>query len=288
MIRQPTVFVLGAGASKPYGFPLGNEIKQMILAELSTDLGKEHYRACGFDNQQVEEFITVLTASPYDTIDTILTARASLKDIGRFAIASVLAPCERQNSLFPPKDWYKHIYHRLQLDDPRAPAPPLSIVTFNYDGSLEYYLHRTVETALEGALLQSAKEKLAEIPIIHVHGQLGAYPQLRYGFYEDRILVRRAARTIRIVSDPELEKADEFVRAFHLMNGAVNILFLGFGFDEQNMNRLRLRELPDGKKIMGTSLRLKNRIWVENYFGGSITLADDKILVLLRKIENIV
>ena len=31
LISAPTVFVVGAGASKPYGLPLGEELKQNIL-----------------------------------------------------------------------------------------------------------------------------------------------------------------------------------------------------------------------------------------------------------------
>ena len=34
MITRPTVLVLGAGASKPYGFPTGREIADQIIGAL--------------------------------------------------------------------------------------------------------------------------------------------------------------------------------------------------------------------------------------------------------------
>jgi hypothetical protein len=34
LIRQKTVFVLGAGASRPYGFPPGEELRAQILKNL--------------------------------------------------------------------------------------------------------------------------------------------------------------------------------------------------------------------------------------------------------------
>jgi len=35
---QNTVFILGAGASKPYGYPTGQELREYICKEFQTDL----------------------------------------------------------------------------------------------------------------------------------------------------------------------------------------------------------------------------------------------------------
>ncbi len=40
MITKPTVLVLGAGASKPYGYPLGGELLEYIYAVLENDMWK--------------------------------------------------------------------------------------------------------------------------------------------------------------------------------------------------------------------------------------------------------
>jgi hypothetical protein len=36
MIRKPTVFILGAGASEPYGFPIGRELVAQAIRLLQT------------------------------------------------------------------------------------------------------------------------------------------------------------------------------------------------------------------------------------------------------------
>ena len=38
MIKTKTVFILGAGASCPYGFPLGTELRQEICQYYSADI----------------------------------------------------------------------------------------------------------------------------------------------------------------------------------------------------------------------------------------------------------
>ncbi|MCH7950707.1 MAG: WbqC family protein [Candidatus Dadabacteria bacterium] len=45
MITNPTVFILGAGASKPYGFPTGMGLKNEILKILGKSLAKNLQRA---------------------------------------------------------------------------------------------------------------------------------------------------------------------------------------------------------------------------------------------------
>ncbi|MGD1089626.1 MAG: hypothetical protein ABR955_13025 [Verrucomicrobiota bacterium] len=37
MITKPTTLILGAGASKPFGFPTGNEIKERVLSLNNSD-----------------------------------------------------------------------------------------------------------------------------------------------------------------------------------------------------------------------------------------------------------
>ena len=37
MIKIPTVFIVGAGASKPYGFPIGRELVTLICNNLIND-----------------------------------------------------------------------------------------------------------------------------------------------------------------------------------------------------------------------------------------------------------
>ena len=164
MITKQTVLVLEAGASQPYGFPLGPTLKDKILESVTLNELRARYAKVGYSDEVISHFRDILTESPYDTIDAILTQRPSLTDIGRFAIALVLARHEIHEKVMSKKDWYRHLYHRLRLDDSSVNSPPLSIVTFNYDRSLEHYFARIFETALEGEGRRSAEEKFDSIP----------------------------------------------------------------------------------------------------------------------------
>ncbi len=37
MFKKETVFILGAGASKPYGYPLGSDLIKEIIANIDND-----------------------------------------------------------------------------------------------------------------------------------------------------------------------------------------------------------------------------------------------------------
>jgi hypothetical protein len=65
LIGTKTVFVLGAGASFPYGFPLGSELKKLVLECYKDD--KPHaahlYNTTAFSKAAAIEFITALQYS---------------------------------------------------------------------------------------------------------------------------------------------------------------------------------------------------------------------------------
>ena len=47
MISDETVFVLGAGASAPYGYPIGNELRDDIRLNFKIDMSALQERSCG-------------------------------------------------------------------------------------------------------------------------------------------------------------------------------------------------------------------------------------------------
>ena len=58
MITMPTVFILGAGASKPYGYPTGSELKNIILRNLEGEpiSGYSSWSKLGFEASDLQEF----------------------------------------------------------------------------------------------------------------------------------------------------------------------------------------------------------------------------------------
>jgi hypothetical protein len=65
MITTPTVFILGAGASIPYGFPSGLDLVDMICGPA----GDRKYIQFGVDQATAESFITALRQSDQQSVD---------------------------------------------------------------------------------------------------------------------------------------------------------------------------------------------------------------------------
>ena len=270
MIPEPTVFILGAGASAPYGFPIGSGLKDKILEGLSNEVERGLYNSAGFSSAQIEQFGNILQISPYDTIDAILSFRPSIAKIGKFAITKVLSVCQKHDKLFPPKDWYHYFFKRLELDNASLPTPPITILTFNYDNSLEYFFETIIRDMYEGHHQQRVLEKYKSIKIIHLHGRIGPYPTHGVDFLTN-LSSSLQQSDIRVISDEELDKASEFTEAHSALSNAAYVVFLGFGYAELNLRRLRIRELDSKIKIYGTRYKtdatlIKNTMGREIYF----------------------
>lgn len=134
----------------------------------------------------------------------------------------------------------------------------LSIVTFNYDRSLEQYLISSLMHSYGLTKNQSAT-LLLSIPIIHLYGQLGELPYLNgigrpYDPAVNPTVLQQCIDGIKIIHDKEQNEA-EFERAFDRFQMAECIFFLGFGYHPMNVKRLRLEEIRNlnEKVIEGTA-----------------------------------
>ena len=79
MIEKETVFVLGAGASKPYQFPTGSELADKVYQELSQGATIDDMRAfCGFSGDEINDFRLALHYSGQTSVDAFLEHRPDL------------------------------------------------------------------------------------------------------------------------------------------------------------------------------------------------------------------
>ncbi|HET8580462.1 MAG TPA: hypothetical protein VFL31_05635 [Nitrospiraceae bacterium] len=100
MLSRRTVLVLGAGASRPYGFPTGKELIKLIhegTRKPSRHLAEELIE-CGFQFDLIQEFGRDLKLSSLASIDAFLEHRKKFRDVGKAAIAAVLIPLEKETS----------------------------------------------------------------------------------------------------------------------------------------------------------------------------------------------
>jgi len=280
MITKNTVLVLGAGASMPFGFPSGREIVGAICQALTPDTSQPIRRQytptfsvllhCNFSVSQITNFKDALSRSGHTSVDAFLEYRTEFIDVGKSAIAAVLLPFEKTDLLFEEmrierkNNWYEYLFSQLSTSFDMFDRNALSIITFNYDRSLEHYLLTALKNSY-GKTDKECAEKLNAIPIIHVHGKLGdlewQHPHPFPVPYDSHLsnmvseMVSRASKKIKIIQE-NIADDIEFGQAYQLLSEAARVYFLGFGFNQTNLERLQIESLPTDKCIWGTGLDL--------------------------------
>lgn len=252
MIAKSTVLILGAGASYPYRFPLGSELKSRVWRALrAVSDGAyncaeraaiyEPLLALGFKSDLIAELSLRLERSPRPSVDAFLENQPKFLELGKAAIAATLLPLEDPIALLsePKPDerkWYQKLYNSLgrSLDEIRNNK--LIILTFSYDRSLETYLLEAVRNDF-GISTDETLNVLGHLPILHLYGSLGT-DDFDGLITEGRI--ERAANSIRVISDDIPRDDSTFQQAWRHIQQATKICFLGFGYDERNINRLRI------------------------------------------------
>jgi hypothetical protein len=256
LYSEPTVFILGAAASNPYGLPLGPQLKQNIL-------GYPDSQAKAFlGDEQVAELIpgfkAALEHGDYGTIDYFLERKKRYRELGAFYIVAVIGSHENLSALFPQRELYADLFHILDVESDSPNIPPISVVSLNYDRSLEYFLEKNVDFNCCDDFEKHARQKVRKLPIVHAHGSLGEISTVPYGqVNKDAASVREAARRIKIVSD-KLEDSVEFQKAQQIIANARNLVFLGFGYHPTTLQALLALSNLEAKRVFGTAVRLPN------------------------------
>jgi hypothetical protein len=264
MITKPTVLILGAGASSVYGFPTGEQLKSNIISNLrplsiNETRGENDWVPFLIDNFEIkEEEIYDFQKKLYYariSVDAFLEYSDEFLKIGKLAIAMSLISHEINEKLFSAnRNWLDYL--RIELDAPFDDfgKNKLTIITFNYDRSVEQYLFTVLKNTYGRSDVECV-EQLNKIPIIHVHGKLGSLPwQEENGRpYENKITpenIKLASDQIIIISESN-EDTEEFRQAFKLLKKADEgkIYFLGFGYNPVNLRRLKFNELKNLKKL---------------------------------------
>lgn len=243
-ILTRTTLILGAGSSVHCGFPLGMRLIADIAKMRNT--GNSFSLPSGWHQDDVDDFIVRISRSAHYSIDAFLETAPESMDIGKYLIAVSLKKLEKIDSLFPPHEsgWYQYLFNCLVDDSVQSfDNNHLSVVTFNYDRSLEAYLFYAIKARFDFDDFHALNE-LEKIPIIHVHGSLGSFPHVDYEPIEDAEALREVSTSIQVISEIQDSEDtfcnDEFEKAHDSINNSKKVIFLGFGFHEDNVRRLRV------------------------------------------------
>jgi hypothetical protein len=258
MITTPTVFVLGAGASSDYDFPVGWGLLRAVVDDFGNELQnrktlKEHFV---FSDIQIDAFRTALDHSGENSVDAFLENRREFMELGKLMMAIVLIGLEKTHKLFEGtanENWMRYLLRRM-----RAPSfeefykNQVAFITFNYDRSLEHFLCTTLASAY-GKTEAEAGEVVKKIPIIHLHGQLGYLPWQQHAdsrSYDTEInkdILGMCIRQIKVVHEGVEDRKDQFNEAKRLLHISDRAYFMGVGFNNVNLERLEVLKLADNK-----------------------------------------
>ncbi|TET35364.1 MAG: hypothetical protein E3J72_11185 [Planctomycetota bacterium] len=266
MKRDRIVFVLGAGASMPYGFPSGEGLKDEICDQLPIIWSKmkpKDDRA----KRDAENVVREIAKADTYTIDEFLEYNSEYRHFCRIGIAAIILQRENldkpRNAL--PKDdhWQKYLWPWLITKDPNAfPDRKATFITYNYDRSLEYAMGLTISGRYT-ADMQTAMGFVSKVRIIHVYGRLGRLfghkgsgEYVPYGGrngekkYEKYLGI--AANQIKTIG--EGYGTQDMGYAWQDLAQARRVIFLGFGFNKTNLKLLKLDEtLSEDVEVVGTA-----------------------------------
>jgi hypothetical protein len=300
MIREPTVLILGAGVSHDYGLPLGRELLLNIAKNLHDSAPNARsplarlLKECGFTYSEIYAFRDELMESMQPSVDAFLEQRTEYSKIGKAAIAAMLIAAEDPQKLKTRESnirVYEYLWHRMTGAPGSYPGNGLSVITFNYDRSFEYFL----ETALRASHSEFRQENeilrraTSHFPVIHVYGGLGRLEQestnyLPYGTsrkpYPEASVITSAAERLRLYH--ETESDPQVVSQIRdLLAEASTVCFLGFAFHPVNVRLLKHRGLGERKETSycASAFHLKEgeRAYVENLLGFKIDLKPESL-----------
>jgi hypothetical protein len=267
MINQPTMLIIGAGASAEFGMPVGTQLLQKISELVAFDPSRPDFSQSISDSFGPERVAELDKFGPelikliprFNSIDEVLnfvSDNPPAIELGKLAIAYEILMAERQTCMFKAEagdesavsecdaTWAGH-FLRMAIGATRRTDfakffRNLTVIDFNYDRVFPQYLYSAL-IRLYGLSAHQAEQSLAGLDIFHPYGCLGPLPwqadraQLPLGAYVGNTLAEIVKR-IRTYTE---ERTDpQFERITKAVNDARVAIILGFGFHGQNIELL--------------------------------------------------
>jgi len=291
LIDKKTVFVLGAGASCPYGYPSGSRLRERIITPeelvFDYDIWQIDSKCTpAYKTQEISKFKDAFNKSHIKSIDMFMANNPKFAPVGKYIIAFETLRAERQSffgeaeklvsarnsKLGLPQqplslgdDWYSYLYKRLIEGLVGKDALPdfsngnLAFITFNYDRSLEQFFYEALRYSFTEVSEERIVQSLKQLKILHVYGQIAPLKWQNPNDYVDykhpieESLLQRAANNIRTIH--EEKQNPEWIEAQNLLEQAKRVFFLGFGYAPENMEVLKLPGIiSKASKLCGTAL----------------------------------
>jgi len=295
MFSQPIVFVIGAGASVEFGLPGGADMKKKLAETLNFNKRNDGqlfgdravYDLLGnrFGQQAADRQndATELAAriGEFESIDEALhwfSGRPNIVSIGKAAIVREILQSERTSGLFNQQNpdiipskvyaetWLPHFLSMLVSSLRREQSLELfrnvSLINFNYDRTIEHYLYSRLRTDF-GFEPAEAIDAISTLAMIRPYGSVGPLPWQREGgigvsfgeYIGDHERLFQLAENVRTYTEQNLAHELRFeIRS--AIDSARLVVFLGFGFHQQNMTLLQSGQSQPWRRALGSVFRI--------------------------------
>lgn len=293
MLVEPTVLVLGAGASFEFGLPVGGTLAKQIQDRLTyefdfqithgdADILQAMQKAGLPPATSVPAATKIAAALPtFKSIDDCLHSHSHNEAgvlAGKMAIGRCIADAEANSKVAPlwrgDQEQRDHAAAALRgtwagalvttlvtgvrRSDYRQIFHDLTIVSFNYDRCIEAVLFHLIQAALDIDQNQAA-EAMEGLKVYHPYGSLGplwrAAPGLPAVQFAPKSLdLNAAAERLFVYTEPR-DQPDDVLEMKRAVAETERMVFLGFGFHSQNVELLAGgAEQVRGKQMLGTVL----------------------------------
>jgi hypothetical protein len=296
LITQPTVFVIGAGASQPFGLPLGGELRVNILDRYNRDEGRALVltNTTPFGRGQIDHFVNALRFSGLSSVDSFLERRPEFMEIGKAMMGIELLHGEEHEQLWrSSNNWLTYLYgHMIGNSLDEFANNKVAFVTFNYDRCIEHFFFVSLKNSF-GRSDEETAQVARKIKVVHLHGRLGHLPwqegNTPIEFGDNQIDVRKmniVTKEIKVVhEDHTADGRDaDFDLAHVMLAHAHRVYLLGFGFGARNVQRIKLDVLTprvfDGTAYGFTDRELRG---CRELCGGRVQLHGYQCLDFMRQ-----
>lgn len=255
------VYILGAGASCPFKFPTGDQLKWEIIEGVAAGDPTHKVRIRekflkilnALDSRSLktqytkifEEFLQKLRLAHSSTIDSFLNNNKQYLEIGKLVISYHIAFREIKKNVAAKEDNWVDFFMQKKIEDPYHFIKNSPIfITFNYDRSLQEAFGQYFENHFSMEE-QKANELVKKIHIEHVYGKLD-YNNDRYVNNFNNIGAQKFEEISKGIDLAREGKGDDLI--YDILKEASRIYIIGYGFDKHNNTLLfhsweKLKEL---------------------------------------------
>lgn len=256
------VYLLGAGASLAYGYPLGQMLKEEILKlasgndqifnklkeNIDKDKRSDIQHELGEFSKEFDKFIEAFKKSGAETIDSFVHRNPSLLGISRFLVGYVLTiraraarniidgAVSKMNDHAEP--WiHNYLNKRVGTNYQQYINEPDCFISFNYDLSLEdHFLNYFSSQQIDGYVSGNSKRIVFnELPVFHIYGQLsGLKPVLSSLSRNEPPDVENLLQVSSEINFIDRKDNVDYLAIREIIQKAERLIVLGYGYDPDN------------------------------------------------------